>query len=249
MRQRGTVRRDRRARQYVANGNRGHAPPCRRLPLAACAASACSGEAGPTIGLVETAKEFDPAAFDRAVATSARYRQVWDADGLRPQMLGNVKNALNGLQFGFSVAPGDIALAFVAHGTANLLLYDDAMWSAYRLGELFGVKDPSGAIVAKNIFAPSRSQPSAQDPDDVHGFYQDPSIATLQRRGARFFACNTALVEQADAIANAGATGRATAQEIARDLRSHLLAGAMLVPSGTAAILYLQARHGYAYAY
>ncbi|HTC31502.1 MAG TPA: hypothetical protein VK702_12320 [Candidatus Acidoferrum sp.] len=217
------------------------------VPLAACATAACAGKGGSAIGLVETAVQFDAHAFDKLVATSAEFRQVWDAGELQPRILGGVKNSLNGLQFGFNVAPANIAMAFVAHNTSNLLLYDDTAWSTYVLGQLFAVKDPTGAVVQTNIFAPSRSTNSTADPSDVHGFYQDASITTLQRRGVHFFICNTALVQQAELIVRAGAT-RESPQEVADALRSHLLPGVMLVPSGVAAIAYLQSRYRYAYA-
>ena len=216
------------------------------VPLAACATAACGNAAG-GIGLVETAEQFDARAFQKAVATTAEFRQVWDAAELQPRILGGVKNSLNGLQFGFSVAPANIATAFVAHNTSNLLLYDDEAWSTYLLGQLFGVKDPTGATVQTNIFAPSRASSSSQDPSDLHGFYQDASITTLQRRGVHFFVCNTALVEQASAIVRAGAT-RETPQDVANNLRAHVLPGVMLVPSGVAAIAFLQGRYHYTYA-
>jgi intracellular sulfur oxidation DsrE/DsrF family protein len=217
------------------------------VPLAACATAACAGKGGSAIGLVETAAQFDAHAFDKLVATNAEFRQVWDAGELQPRILGGVKNSLNGLQFGFNVAPANIAVAFVAHNTSNLLLYDDTAWSTYVLGQLFEVKDPTGAVVQSNIFAPSRSTNAMADPSDVHGFYQDASITTLQRRGVHFFVCNTALVQQAEAIVRAGAT-RQSPQEVAEALRSHLLPGVMLVPSGVAAIAYLQSRYHYGYA-
>ncbi|HTV92222.1 MAG TPA: hypothetical protein VMG98_05860 [Verrucomicrobiae bacterium] len=216
------------------------------VPLAACATAACAGKGSSEIGLVETAAQFDVAAFEKLVATNAEFRQVWDAGELQPRILGGVKNSLNGMQFGFNVSPANVAMAFVAHNTSNLLLYDDTAWTTYSLGQLFGVKDPTGAVVQTNIFAPSRSMNSTADPSDIHGFYQDASITTLQRRGVRFFICNTALTEQAGAIVRAGAA-RQSPQEVADALRSHLLPGVMLVPSGVAAIGYLQSRYRYAY--
>ncbi len=217
------------------------------VPLAACATAACAGKGSAEIGLVESAAQFDVRAFDKLVATNAEFRQVWDAGELQPRILGGVKNSLNGLQFGFNVPPANIAMALVAHNTSNLLLYDDTAWSTYLLGQLFGVKDPTGATVQTNIFAPSRSVNSTADPSDVHGFYQDASIATLQRRGVHFFICNTALVQQAELIVRAGAT-RQSPQEVADALRSHLLPGTMLVPSGVATIAYLESRYHYGYA-
>lgn len=216
------------------------------VPLGACATAACAGKPSETIGLVETAAQFDRKAFDRAVATGAQFRQVWDAGAIAPRMLGGVKNGLNGLQFGFGVAPANIAVAFVSHNTSNLMLYDDSTWSTFLLGQLFAIKDPTGAVVPTNIFYPSHATGSSKDPNDPHGFYQDASIATLQQRGVHFFVCNTALVEHAASIVSAGAS-KQSVDEVASTLRRHLVPGALLVPSGVAAIAYLQARHGYAY--
>jgi len=216
------------------------------LVLAAAATTAGASDAA-DIGLVETTSEFDVAAFARRVSRDADIRQVWDAGKLNPKILGAVKNSLNGLQFGFGVAPDRIATAFVAHNDSNVLLYSDAAWTAYRLGEVLGVHDPTGAVVTSNIFAPARSASGAQDPDDVHGFYQDPSITTLQRRGVRFFVCNTALVQQAQQIVDSGVAPGQSAVDVARSLRHSLLPGAMLVPSGVATIAYLQSRYRYSH--
>ena len=217
------------------------------VPMAACATAACAGKARESIGLVESAAQFDVHAFDQAVATSAPFRQVWDANALQPRILGNVKNSLNGLQFGFNEPPSNIAMAFITHNTSNLLLYDDAAWTTYLLGDLYGVKDPRGATVQTNIFAAARATSSSNDPNDVHGFYQDASVQVLQRRGVRFFLCNVALVQQAEEIVHAGAAKQSPA-DVAQDLRDHLLPGVMLVPSGVSALAYLQSKHGYTYA-
>lgn len=218
------------------------------VPLAACATAACAGKTPEKIGLVEMKTQFDLAGFTRAVDRTADVRQVWDAGELHPQILGSVKNGLNGLQFGFGIAADRLATAFVTHAQSNLLLYDDTAWKKYSLGELFAVKDPSGSIVATNIFAASRSLGDRSDPGDVHSFYQDASVTTLQRRGVIFCACNTALVQQADAIVNAGGAGGQSAEAVADALRSRLLPGVILVPSGVAAIVLLQSRYRYAYA-
>jgi intracellular sulfur oxidation DsrE/DsrF family protein len=151
------------------------------------------------------------------------------------------------LQFGFGIAATRLATAFVTRNESNLLLYGNAVWTEYRLGELFSVHDPSGAIVTANIFAPAHSTSMLADPSDPRGFYQDASIETLQKRGVLFFACNTALVQQAGQIANAGAAKGQSADDVARALRKSLLPHVMLVPSGVGTVAYLQSRYQYAY--
>jgi len=197
--------------------------------------------------LVETTAEFDVGTFVRRVSRSADIRHVWDAGTLNPQILGGVKNALNGLQFGFGIDPSRIATAFVSHSASNLLLYSDTAWATYRLGELYGVRDPNGTVVGTNIFAAAHSTSMLADPNDVRGFYQDASVAALQRRSVMFFACNTALVQHAEQIAKSGVAGNPSPADIARTLQRSLLHGVTLVPSGVAAVAYLQSKYHYAY--
>lgn len=211
------------------------------------AATALSAAEADAVDLVEKAGEFDVAGFNKRVSRSAEVRQVWDAGKLYPQILGAVKNSLNGLQFGFGIAATHLATAFVTHNDSNLLLYGNSAWTEYRLGELFGVRDPSGAVVTANIFAPSRSAAMLSDPNDARGFYQDASIETLQKRGVLFCACNTALVQHASQIVNGGAAKGQSAADVTRALRKSLLPHSLLVPSGVGTVAYLQARYQYAY--
>jgi len=211
------------------------------------AAAALSADEADAAALVEKAGEFDVAGFNRLVSRSAEVRQVWDAGKLYPQILGGVKNSLNGLQFGFGIAATRLATAFVTRNDSNLLLYGNAAWTEYRLGELFSVRDPNGAVVGANIFAPARSTSMLADPSDPHGFYQDASIEALQKRGVLFFVCNTALVQHASQIVNGGAAKGKSADDVARALRKSVLPHVTLVPSGVGTVAYLQARYQYAY--
>ena len=81
--------------------------------------------------------------------------------------------------------------------------YYSAMVPGRWLAE--GGQSATGALVTSNIFGAARSTNTIADPSDVHGYYQDASIATLQRRGVMFFIFNTALVQQANQILAAGA--------------------------------------------
>jgi intracellular sulfur oxidation DsrE/DsrF family protein len=211
-------------------------------------ATAASGTLGDAAGAEVVGQAgFDVSAFSKRVSRDADVRHVWDAGTFYPQILGGVKNALNGLQFGFGIAPSRLATAFVTHNESNLLLYSDAAWTSYQLGTLYAVRDPNGATITSNIFASARSTSALADPNDVHGFYQDASIAALQRRGVMFFACNTALVQQAHQIANSGVAKNQSVDDIARTLQHSLLHGVTLVPSGVAVVAFLQSRYHYAY--
>ena len=199
--------------------------------------------------LVERAQDFDAAAFARILGRPARIRQLVESVAFKPAMLNNVKNAFNGLQFGFGYPADVIAVAFANHGPSSAYGYSDEMWRKYRIGEFLSIVDAQGAPLTANVYYPAASSyhPS-DDPDDVHGMYQDTSIAMLQRRGAVVLACHTAIEEQSRAIVVKGfAPAGAQPQDVAADLLTHLIPGAVVVPSMVAAIAVLQADYHYAY--
>jgi hypothetical protein len=58
-----------------------------------------------------------------------------------------VKNALNGLQFGFGYSADAIVVALAGHGPSAVYAYADRVWVKYRLGEFFKLSDAAGAPV------------------------------------------------------------------------------------------------------
>ena len=121
--------------------------------------------------LVERRSDFDAATFAKAVGRPAEIRQVVEAVAFRPSMLVNVKNALNGLQFGFGYPASSIAVALAGHGPSAVYAYADSVWSTYRLGEFFKLSDSSGCArsfqtssssdVRPSIFVPIPTTPQA----------------------------------------------------------------------------------------
>lgn len=212
--------------------------------LAAAAASACASSA-PEIGGVESAAQFNDKAFAAKVSRPADIRLVVDGALMYPPLLGAIMNALNGYQFGFAIPANRIAITAVMHGSGNLLLYNNNMWARYDLGTLFDVRDPNNNVVATNIFAPPGS--TFTSTDDPHGSYHQAFVGVLQQRGVVFCLCNTALYEQAQTIAGSAKSGGQSVQQIADDLRSNVVPGAILVPSGVATVGLLQYRYRYAY--
>ncbi len=216
---------------------------------AALATDACAKSAPATLDLVETAAQFDYAAFAKLVGRATDVRQLWDIDGYEPTALGAIKSAYNGYQFGYAVVPAEIGMIACLHGYANAFAYDDAMWAKYKLGASFGFKDPSGNVVATNIFYHARSQPiTTADPNDMTSMYQDGTLEALQRRGLTVLICHTAAAEQARALVAGGvAPAGMTAPDVLADLVAHTVPNAIVVPSMVATIGLLQNRFKYAY--
>jgi hypothetical protein len=214
----------------------------------ASASPALCGVPGGT-NAVERRSDFDEAAFSIALGRPAAIRQVVEAVGFHPAMLGNVKNALNGLQFGFGYAPESVLIALAGHGPSSTYAYNDEMWAKYRLGEFFHIADSGGAALTRNAYyARSANFDGSVDPNDPKGMYQDASVEMLQRRGVVVLTCHTAVMEQARALAAAGfASPGATARDVGADLLTHLIPQAVVVPSMVATIAVLQTRYRYTY--
>lgn len=198
---------------------------------------------------VERSADFDAAAFGKLLGRPAKIRQVVEQVAFKPGILSNVKNSLNGLQFGFGYAPDEIAIAMANHGPSAAYGYSDYIWSKYRIGEFFGIKNDAGEPLTSNVYLAKRaSLETGADPDDDKGMYQDTSIEMLQARGVVMLTCHTAVEEQAKALVKKNfAPAGATAKDVAADLLTHLIPGSVVVPSMVATIAVLQETYRYTY--
>lgn len=216
--------------------------------LGAAPAAAAQSVPGGT-HLVERKADFDEAGFVRLVNKPADVRIVIEAVSFHPPVFANIKNALNGLEFGFGYPENRISIVFAPHGPSSAFTYSDDIWSKYKLGDFFKLKDASGNTIASNAFlAPAKPPSSSSDPDDETSMYQDTSIQTLQKRGVIFLTCHTAVEEQARALVKAGnAPSGMNAAQVAQDILTHLIPGTHVVPSMMGTIMVLQQRYHYGY--
>jgi hypothetical protein len=198
---------------------------------------------------VERKADFDADAFAKAVGRPAQIRQLWETVAFKPTLWNNIKNSFNGLQFGFGYPAEQIAMVLCPHGPSAAYIYQDAMWQKYKLGQYYPLVDAAGAPVTSNVYVSKKAaSDTSVDPDLVTGIYQDTSIAALQERGLIVLACHTAIEEQARAIVKKGfAPAGASASDVAADLLTHLIPGAIVVPSMVATIAVLQQVYRYSY--
>ncbi|HET9394003.1 MAG TPA: hypothetical protein VFO29_10865 [Candidatus Rubrimentiphilum sp.] len=198
---------------------------------------------------VERKANFDAAGFIRAVNKPQNVRQLWEAVAFHPAVFNNMKNGLNGLQFGFGYRPDRITMVFAPHGPSSAYTYSDAVWQKYRIGEFFGIKDAAGKPIASNIYLrPPTVFENTSDPNDPQGLFQDTAIETLQSRGVVFLTCHTAVEEQARAIVKGGfAPTGMSPTDVANDILTNLIPGTHVVPAMIAAIAELQQRYHYSY--
>ncbi|MDE2482652.1 MAG: hypothetical protein KGN02_10725 [bacterium] len=226
--------------------------------LAASASLVAAGAAAPAIAetvpggmhLVERKADFDEAAFAKLLGRPAEIRQMFEAIAFKPGMLANIKNSLNGLHFGYGYPADKIAVAVAGHGPSAAYGYSDYVWAKYKIGEFFGIKNDAGETISSNIWLKEKATYDTNaDPDDDKGMYQDTSIEALQKRGAVFLTCHTAVEEQSRNIVKKGlAPSGMSASEVAADILTHLIPGAVVVPSMVATVAVLQAKYKYTYA-
>lgn len=199
------------------------------------AAAAALGVAGAPgmLGALPAAPAADDRWLDRL---TGKYRMLYDtpdfAGGVPPVHMMNYLNTYNSA---YNVPDSEINVVGTFYGNTTLLAANDAMWARYRLGEMLGVNDPSGAPWTRN---PWRTE--------VHALgmtIAPASIEALQRRGTLFIACNNALAFFIGAIAGARNADRAA---VDADIRANLLPGVVVVPAMVIAIQQAQGR-GLAY--
>jgi hypothetical protein len=202
--------------------------------------------------LVYTKTDWQLSEFEQLTKNPARVKQVFDIIPIdEGKFLNNIKNSLNGLHFGFGIPDEQIKIVAALHGPANMLNYDDVIWSKYQIGAWLKVADPStGRPAVKNpYYARNADTPlrySTEDPDNRDSLYQDTSIQALQHRGVKLLSCHTALEEQVRAlIAHRKLTQQP--EEIVKEMLGHTLPHVLVVVSMVAAIALLQTDGRYSY--
>lgn len=202
--------------------------------------------------LVYTTKDWRVEEFHSLAKHPARVKQVYDISPIgNGKFLNNIKNSLNGLQFGFGVPAEQIKIVAALHGPANFLNFDDFIWNKYRIGEFFKVDDAgTGKPALKNPYylskAGAESEHASKDPDNPKSIYQDTSIQALQHRDVAFLSCHTASEEQARLLIKHNNLS-VQPEEIVKEMLAHTLPGVLVVASMVAAIALLQTDGGYSY--
>ena len=151
--------------------------------------------------------------------------------------LNLLRNALNAQIWGFG-HPDFLAVA-LCHATANVALYDQAMWEKYQLTRLAGEKFKTNTLIVET--AAGGADP-ANIQDDSGAFSPgDNTIPALMRRGVVFMACHNAIWEQASRLHAMDVNpDRLGVDEITAELTNHLIPGALLTPGAVGTMPELQ---------
>jgi hypothetical protein len=189
-------------------------------------------------------EQWDQEALTELLAYQPAPRQAWDNTDIAGPWLNLMRNALNSQIWSFK-HPDFLAVS-VTHGTAQLALYDQAVWDKYQLTNLAGDEfEANTAIIERKA--------AAADPanyEDPAGPFsgEDNSIPALMRRGVVFMSCHNAIWEHAAALIKFGLNPDKLAHDaLAAELTNHLVDGAVLIPGAAGTLPELQ-QAGYHYA-
>jgi hypothetical protein len=168
---------------------------------------------------------------------AAKYKMVFDigtyADG---GGLYYAKNYLNGMRDGWGIESPDVIAVLGISGDAFPIVFNDTVWTKYKLGESSKTTDPRTNVPAvRNIWwEPRPNERMAEFGVDV-----------LQRRGAQFIFCNNVF---RGVIRRFMAETQRSYADIRGELAANFLPGVIVVPAMVAAMGMAQAR-GCAYVY
>lgn len=194
--------------------------------------------------ILDNRDQWDAEALDEVLHYAGGPKQAWDNTELHGPWLSVMRNSMNAQIWSFRHP--DFLCVSATHGSAQLALYDEAMWEKYDLAKLVG----HGVVT--NYYAQA-TPASGMDPAD----YENPkgpfsasanSIVGLQRRGVVFLACHNAVWDLAGRlIASRANPDHLSAPALCADLSNHLVAGVVLTPGAVGTLVEL-ASAGFAYA-
>jgi hypothetical protein len=164
-------------------------------------------------------------------------RQVWDNTEIGGPWLNLMRNALNSQIWSYKHP--DFLTVSVTHGTAQLALYDQAMWDKYQLTRLAGDEFKTNTLLLEQKAAAADPANYENPAGPFSG--KDNSIPALMQRGVVFMSCHNAIWEQAAALIKSGFNpDKLSHPALAAELTNHLVDGAILIPGASGTLPELQ---------
>jgi hypothetical protein len=182
-------------------------------------------------------EQWDHEALTGVLSYQPAPRQAWDNTDIGGPWLNLMRNALNSQIWSFR-HPDFLAVS-VTHGTAQLALYDQAIWDKYQLTRLAGDEFKTNSLM---IEQKSAAADSANYEDPTGPFSgEDNSIPALMRRGVVFMSCHNAIWEHAAALIKFDINpDKLPHDALAAELTNHLVNGAVLIPGAAGTLPELQ---------
>jgi hypothetical protein len=194
--------------------------------------------------ILDHQEQWDHEALNEVLSYGPVPRQAWDNTDIGGPWLNLMRNALNSQIWSFK-HPDFLAVS-VTHGTAQLALYDQAMWHKYQFTTLAGDEFKTDSLMMERKSAATDSA-NYEDPSGAFSG-EDNSIPALMRRGVVFMSCHNAIWEHAAALIKIGVNPDTLSHpELAAELTNHLVDGAVLIPGASGTLPELQ-QAGFHYA-
>jgi hypothetical protein len=194
--------------------------------------------------ILDSCDQWDAEALDAVLSYAGGPKQAWDNTELNGPWLNVMRNSMNAEIWSFKHP--DFLCVSATHGSAQLALYDQAMWDKYQLAKFAG-----GAAMRNHFVTP----PAAAMRDSANFQAKDGpfspasnSIGGLQRRGAVFLACHNAVWELSAKLVSIDVNpDKHSVDALCAELSNHLIPGAILTPGAVGTLVELQ-KSGFAYA-
>jgi hypothetical protein len=181
--------------------------------------------------------QWDQEALTEVLSYRPAPRQAWDNAHIAGPWLNLMRNALNSQVWSFK-HPDFLAVS-VTHGTAQLALYDLAIWDKYQLTRLAGDEFTTNTLITERTAG--RADPTNYENPMGPFSGEDNSIPALMRRGVVFMSCHNAIWEHAGALIKLGLNpDRLSHDRLAAELTNHLLDGVVLIPGAAGTLPELQ---------
>ena len=187
--------------------------------------------------ILDHADLWDDSALREVIAYRPPTKQAWDVTEIGGPWLNVMRNSLNAQIWSFGHK--DFLVVCEAHGTAQLALYDQAMWDKYGLAKMAGPDFATNTLIM-DLPAAAANSTDFQNPAGVYSGANN-SIPALQRRGVVFMSCHNAIWEQASKLHATNANpDKLPVEAIAAELTNHLIPGVVLTPGAVATLPELQ---------
>jgi len=171
---------------------------------------------------------------------TGKHRTAFDVETHRSgHVLGQARGFLDACEQTYGVPARGVNLALGVRGSGLPLVLTDAVWAKYRIGEQYGITDPSNtAASTRNLFTAANVQPG----DSVT---PEQTVEALKQRDVLNLVCTNTVNGAAKKLA---ASGIGSVAAIRMDILAGLLPGALLVPAMGIAFSCMQER-GVSYVY
>jgi intracellular sulfur oxidation DsrE/DsrF family protein len=193
--------------------------------------------------ILDTPDLWDAEALDAIIAYRGSRKQVWDNTEIGGPWLNLMRNSLNVQVFSFRHP--DFLEVSATHGSAQLALYDQAMWDKYQLVTMAGRDFKTNTLIdTKEV---STNTAAHEDPNRAFGAPGN-TVPALQQRGVVFMGCHNAIWEHTAKLLEKGINpDRRSHEVIAAELTNHFIDGVVLTPGMVGTIPELQ-QAGFHYA-